>query len=383
MTDQESLNVMRKSRHFASFIAGLFSIAALLPVQADVITLKNGGTIEGIIVGQDSTVVKVDMGFGRTDVERAEIATIARSAQSRQGLAQEWSSTYVGHDRFVPPRCKACADSLDRVAALRGQAMGWTRANRSRQRTLHDLEKTVENEEGLFARMTDTLKTKGDLLPSIYYNALVKRVNALGAEMTIHRQSLQQQHQDCASANPYLGAYISALGRLKASVQSENTRLNRGALSSAEQEFFQHAASRIADFEHDVETTTLPASPQRNGSIVVTARINGKLDGRYIFDTGAGVMTISQHCAQRLGISLTGLKESSAILADGKLVQAKNVVLESVVVNGAEVRSVKAMILDREPAPGIDGLLGMTFLENFLITVDNTTGTIALKRFNQ
>jgi clan AA aspartic protease (TIGR02281 family) len=345
---------------------------------ADLITLKNGGMIEGTIINQDSVSVTIEMDFGRTEMERSEIASISRSVlrSGPEGMPSSASA--------IQPRWKEIADSLGTVIALRGQAQAWLREQRAQQREIVAREAALNKDDLLFARMKDTLDTRGETMPMFYYNSLIKRLNQLAADIAGRRQALiemQRRHEN-RTANPYLTSYLESLARIEVYIQQEKTSLARAGLSPQEQEFFTATADRIAQLERDVETTSVTAV-HRGSGIIVTARINGKLDGQYIFDTGAGVVTLSTRFARRLGIVIEGLHESNAILADGKRVKAKNVVLESMEVNGAEVRDVPAMILDKEPSPGVDGLLGMSFLGNFLMVVDNTAGTITLKRFNE
>lgn len=63
-----------------------------LPVSADIITLKNGDTIEGTIVAQNEESITLDMGVGKFTFKRSEIESIAQSAPSIERVPE---STYT------------------------------------------------------------------------------------------------------------------------------------------------------------------------------------------------------------------------------------------------------------------------------------------------
>ena len=46
----------------------------------------------------------------------------------------------------------------------------------------------------------------------------------------------------------------------------------------------------------------------------------------------------------------------------------------------AEVEDVRAAILDSADIGGVDGLLGMSFLSNFIMSVDSTAHKLVLER---
>ena len=62
------------------------------------------------------------------------------------------------------------------------------------------------------------------------------------------------------------------------------------------------------------------------------------------------------------------------------MIKAKPILLESVKVGDAEVKNVQAAILEKEAIGGVDGLLGMSFLSNFVIKVDSADNRLILER---
>ena len=67
-------------------------------------------------------------------------------------------------------------------------------------------------------------------------------------------------------------------------------------------------------------------------------------------------------------------------MADGSISEGYPVVLDHVAVGDAVVEKVTAVVMATAPAPGIEGLLGMTFLKEFEIRFDAQKQRLVLRR---
>ncbi len=87
-----------------------------------------------------------------------------------------------------------------------------------------------------------------------------------------------------------------------------------------------------------------------------------KVDGRavrFLIDTGATTVALSQTDAQRLGIDTKGLDYKYKVITASGQTRAASVKLASVAVAGARVRDVDAMVIEK----GLEtSLLGMSYL---------------------
>lgn len=87
-----------------------------------------------------------------------------------------------------------------------------------------------------------------------------------------------------------------------------------------------------------------------------------KVDGRairFLIDTGATTVALSQTDAQRLGIDVRKLDYRYTVMTASGQARAASVKLASVAVAGAQVRDVDAMVIEH----GLDtSLLGMSYL---------------------
>lgn len=87
-----------------------------------------------------------------------------------------------------------------------------------------------------------------------------------------------------------------------------------------------------------------------------------KVDGRavrFLIDTGATAVALSQTDAKRLGIDTQGLDYSYTVMTASGQTRAASVKLASVSVAGAQVRDVDALVVEK----GLEtSLLGMSYL---------------------
>ena len=115
----------------------------------------------------------------------------------------------------------------------------------------------------------------------------------------------------------------------------------------------------------------------------MTAELNNLIKARLVLDTGASLVVISKDIADRLGIDTKGAPYSlKVVLADGRRVKAKAVILKSVKVGGAEVKNVSAAVLENAQPTDEDGLLGMSFLKNFTVKLDAAHNILIFEQFN-
>ncbi len=114
-------------------------------------------------------------------------------------------------------------------------------------------------------------------------------------------------------------------------------------------------------------------------NFIATVLLNGRVPAELLIDTGASSITLSPGIAKRLGIrNQSGLPQRTFSTAGGDQ-KAPLMVLKKVQVGGAEVRNVEANINPHAGGIDYDGLLGMTFLGNFMVEIRMDTNEMVLK----
>ena len=107
------------------------------------------------------------------------------------------------------------------------------------------------------------------------------------------------------------------------------------------------------------------------GSLVITVRLNGERQAQLILDTGATLTLLSRAIARDLGLYSESPSSSAVVNTAGGQVAVDVMRISAIEVGGAAVRNVPVAIFDLPDAPPtIEGLLGLSFLSHFLVTLD-------------
>ncbi len=116
--------------------------------------------------------------------------------------------------------------------------------------------------------------------------------------------------------------------------------------------------------------------------IMVDTLINNDIKASLLLDTGATTVVLSDRVARELGVrdNVAEKDKVEVQLADGRKIEARHVVLDSVRVEDSEVKDVGAVVLlDAEEDMG-DGLLGMSFLNKFNFQIDTLNNKLILQK---
>jgi clan AA aspartic protease (TIGR02281 family) len=100
---------------------------------------------------------------------------------------------------------------------------------------------------------------------------------------------------------------------------------------------------------------------------VAEARLNDRVAGRFLIDTGATSCAITPLLAGQLGL-YPPARHTDVETAAGT-VRAGVVRLRSVAIGSRRAEAVQALVLD-ELERGIDGVLGLNFLDRFTYAID-------------
>ena len=117
-----------------------------------------------------------------------------------------------------------------------------------------------------------------------------------------------------------------------------------------------------------------------SGSLVVQVLLNQERTAQLILDTGASMTVLSTAAAIDLGILGTTDNELLTVNTAGGSVQVNMNYLASLNVGAAQATNVAVVIHDLPDIPEqIEGLLGMSFLKHFLVTLDAEHARLILR----
>ena len=124
---------------------------------------------------------------------------------------------------------------------------------------------------------------------------------------------------------------------------------------------------------------TIPLT-KSGGSFVVPVLLNQERFAQLIVDTGASMTVLSTQVAIDLGILGTTDNELLTVNTAGGSVQVNMNYLSSITVGTARATNVAVALHDLPDIPEhIEGLLGMSFLKHFLVTLDAEHAQLILR----
>jgi len=130
----------------------------------------------------------------------------------------------------------------------------------------------------------------------------------------------------------------------------------------------------MATGKHTVKLT------KHGSSLATEALLNRKVKADLIVDTGATDTVISTSLAKKLGIPFNKGRDVLCQVADGRSVNGKQINIKEVRVGGARVYNVQAVVLDSGEMGNSPGLLGMSFLDNFVFKIDTEKELLVLQK---
>ena len=147
-----------------------------------------------------------------------------------------------------------------------------------------------------------------------------------------------------------------------------------------EEEFEEEFAYEEKEEGKNKEARTVTVPVRRyGGSLIVPVKVNNQKSVQLILDTGATMTVLSTDVAIELGLTSDSESQVATVNTAGGPVQVNLTRVKTMGVNGAKATDVMVAIHDLpDVQPGIDGLLGMSFLNNFLVTLDSNQGQLHL-----
>ncbi len=129
-----------------------------------------------------------------------------------------------------------------------------------------------------------------------------------------------------------------------------------------------------------VRRWVIPFDKSEGKAIFVRAKLNNKIEALFHLDTGASLVTISYATARDLGIKITSETERANFMTANGVISAPIVELDSLALGDAVARKVKVSVCNScGQGAIIEGLLGLSFLNNFNYRVDTERGQLILE----
>jgi len=124
---------------------------------------------------------------------------------------------------------------------------------------------------------------------------------------------------------------------------------------------------------------TLDVEEHSSVMVVKNVIINDTVKTNFIVDTGATFTIINTALAKKLGLNLNNAQTVKLMTGNG-LIKASKTYVKSIEVGGLTVKNVEVAIADMGTSKELPGLLGMSFLKNFKVTIDKSAGKLTLEK---
>ena len=114
-------------------------------------------------------------------------------------------------------------------------------------------------------------------------------------------------------------------------------------------------------------------------SVTLSVKLNGERQARLILDTGATLTLLSRSIARDLGLYSESAVSTALVNTAGGQVSVDVMRIGMIEAGAASARNVPVAIYDLPDAPpAVEGLLGLSFLSHFLVTLDMEHGELRL-----
>lgn len=123
----------------------------------------------------------------------------------------------------------------------------------------------------------------------------------------------------------------------------------------------------------------IPFERTAEGLILVDAILNDRVKSRMILDTGANLVVITEELSKKLNQDVSFKDEVIKLNTNCGEVEGRSLVIQKIELGHATKKNVKSVITPNNFAfGGFDGVLGLSFLGDFKVTVDYENGKIIL-----
>lgn len=365
------------------YLLALLLFSPLAP--ADTITMKNGNSMDGIILKETPTEVTLGVGVGSVTIKRSQITAIRKT--DAQGVKDAWQQHYFAHEKYVPKGLESVAADFRTIDSQRHAAMktlAYLRSPAAGQKPLRDELQRLQQES------VDCMRRLPPEIPPAdsehaaeieSYNALIARHNALGGRIEIVNNELMQKQEKDDNCRKQISSYLQSLFDFQTVFEARYDQHRKDGGTKQEDVFFTEMAKRVSAYSTEINETDVPYEKDGRHAII-TVRLNDQVNARLLLDTGATMVQISRAVAQKLNLQLPDESKLKVILADGREAEVKSVIFDSVQVADARAERVPGIVSASGLSPGVDGLLGMSFLKEFDVHLDGSSSKLILKRFD-
>ncbi|HVO67985.1 MAG TPA: retroviral-like aspartic protease family protein [Syntrophales bacterium] len=134
---------------------------------------------------------------------------------------------------------------------------------------------------------------------------------------------------------------------------------------------YLHSFRVITEPQERGSGDVIPFERTASGLVLVNAILNDGVKVKMVLDTGANLVVLTEAVSKKLRQDLTSGDETIKLYTNCGEVEGKSFVINKIELGNARKENVRAVITPNDYSlSGFDGLLGLSFLGDFKVTVD-------------
>jgi small-conductance mechanosensitive channel len=330
------------------------ALAAILLVS---LSLQAQGPLTARLAATEAMLAAHYRGEPR-DVARAKSNAAIEAFNARVKSSQtELDTAKAALDRELAPARKTQADLRDQIKALDVDLKEIPDGNDKQGNARYQAK--VQVRKGLMGKINPLIEEENRVLDG--YNAKVRQIQteqaALQAQVRAEREAVDLRvaaFETFAKGGGDL-AFFTEVNRLLVEARKAGDAAALSKVRAQRRELGEWAMAYEARSPH--------------GLIVLEVRLGDEL-AWLVLDTGASDVVVAPEVLEGAGISLAAGENNTFVVVGGQHLQGRAVRLPSLTVAGQVQTDLPATAV-RPFQVGLDGLLGQTFLKNFVYTVDD------------
>jgi clan AA aspartic protease (TIGR02281 family) len=352
--------------------AGLLVLAIVASDSAAAQTVKGGADMDDIFAAMDRLQVGIPMSVAGRDPVRRHLGELAREPCDQQAIADLGKALDAAgyrreaasaHIRFSDT-CGGHAQSLRAAANILYKLSDYAAV----VTVATDLIKLEPyNDNGFY------LRAIAHNHAGSYQRAIDDYVTAI--ELFGNKDRISSvSYMGMARAYEKLSRFCDAVVPLQSWIALNPARNDTSQVQRIIDDYMKKGNCTLA-------TGSEETFPRQRGTITLPVTING-VRSVMMLDTGASFVSLKKTFAQKASVAVdqdsTVQLHTANGITEGKLGRASTIQLRSL-----QAKDVAVVVQDDAKAtfgPGVDGLLGMSFLSRFNVTIDPQTVRIASRR---
>lgn len=227
-------------------------------------------------------------------------------------------------------------------------------------------------EEALF-QFAEAMKASPRYLPALEERATLAHDLGLQEESRIANEALLELVPN--RPGPYVALIQLAdkrgdeeeMGRLFRRLQAVDQRAAATLAYEMPSLLYLKSERKQAPTVKDVLEIPLESTP--GGTLMAEVAVNGSNPMTFIVDTGASLVSLKSATAESLGIEMDPKRQAVIRTAKG-MRTASLITIDRIEIKGIEAKNVQGVILDENLGPGVEGLLGQSFLNEINARID-------------